>query len=293
MPGGSTGDIPWHGHSFNGWAWIWGECGRAKGYHESMGSTLARVPGEEERIHVVDGLRTFSRVVGEGPDVVLVHGAGVSSRYWLPAQRLLAAAGPFRVHALDFPGFGQSQNPDWPPELPRLARHLAHWLDAVGIHQCSLVGQSVGCEISVLTTAFRRTQVERLVLAAPSGLPHLDSLTAQLFAAAVDAPREPLLVFGAILPDYFRCGPQRLLRILAEQLKCPAEVLLPGIQQPVLVLRGERDTVVTEARVRATAAALPHARTVTVPGAHAAHLSHPEAFVEGIAPFLKEWPRQK
>lgn len=253
-----------------------------------MGSALERIRGEEEHDHVVDGLRTFSRVVGEGPDVVLVHGAGVSSRYWRPAQRLLAAAGPFRVHALDFPGFGRSQNPDWPPELPRLARHLEHWLDAAGIHRCSLVGQSVGCEISVLTTAFCRTQVERLVLAAPSGLPHLESLAAQLFAAALDAPREPLLVFGAILPDYFRCGLLRLLRILAEQLKCPAEVLLPGIQQPALILRGERDTVVTEARVRAVAAALPHARTITLPGAHGAHLSHPEAFVAAVAPFLKD-----
>src|SRR5438874_1171556 len=78
----------------------------------------------EERFHRVNGLRTFSRVMGEGPEVVLVHGAGVSSAYWKPAQRLLACREGFRVHALDLPGFGRSQDAPWPPELSRLTDHL-------------------------------------------------------------------------------------------------------------------------------------------------------------------------
>lgn len=240
----------------------------------------------EERVHSVDGLRTFSTVLGAGADVVLVHGAGVSSRYWRKTQRHLAALGPFRVHALDFPGFGRSENPAWPPELGRLAAHLEAWLDTVEIEPCALVGQSVGCEISVLVAASRPEQVQKLVLAAPSGLPELESLPGQLFAAALDAPRESLEVFRVVLPDYWRCGPVRLLRILAEQLRCPAERHLPELIQPTLVLRGERDAVVTAERMRTVAAMIPDARTATVPGAHGAHITHPAEFAKPIAAFL-------
>lgn len=247
----------------------------------------------EEQFHTVNGLRTFSTVLGCGYDVVLVHGAGVSSRYWRNAQRQLATQGSFRVHALDFPGFGQSENPSWPPELARLAEHLEAWLDTLCLTKCALVGQSVGCEIAVLTATARAEQIERLVLAAPSGLPELESLPAQLFLAAADAPREALEVFRTVLPDYWRCGTARLLRMLREQVCCPAERYLPLLSQPTLVLRGKRDAVVSRRRVEAVARMIPCSRTTTVPGAHGAHITHAEAFAGAIALFLnsneEEW----
>jgi pimeloyl-ACP methyl ester carboxylesterase len=234
----------------------------------------------------VDGLRTYSRCLGRGPDLVLVHGVGVSSDYWRPAQRALAARG-FRVHALDLPGFGRSEDPPWPPELPRLSGHLLAWLREAVPGPCHLVGQSMGCDLVVLAAVAAPERVEKVVLAGPAGLPCLRSVFKQLLLAALDAPREPLSLYPVLVRDYLRCGPRRLFRMLWEQKDTLTDRRLGEVRQPVLVLRGEGDTVVSEARVLATAHAIPHAETAVVPGAHAAHFSHPETFAGRVAAFLQ------
>src|SRR5207248_4161940 len=106
-----------------------------------------------ERRDAVNGIPTFSRTLGIGEDVVLVHGVGVSSEYWRPAQRELAATGRYRVHAVDLPGFGRSAEPPWPPELPRLTEHLHAWAEAHVPDRFHLIGQSMGCELCVLYAA--------------------------------------------------------------------------------------------------------------------------------------------
>jgi pimeloyl-ACP methyl ester carboxylesterase len=243
-----------------------------------------QTPIEEWR--EVEGLRTFSRTVGAGEEVVLVHGAGVSTEYWRPAQRALAARGGFRVHALDLPGFGRSQDPPWPPEMPRLAAHLNAWLEQAAGGPCHLVGQSLGCEVAVIAAAARPEGVRRLALAAPAGLPAPPPVTEQVLAALVDAPREPLALYRAILPAYFRCGFVRMFRLLHAQRGHATAALLERLPHPALVVRGERDPVVTVERQAAVAAKLQRAEVATIPGAHGAHFAFPEAFARVVAAFL-------
>lgn len=241
----------------------------------------------DERYTQVDGLATFSRTMGSGEDVVLIHGAGVSSRYWVPAQRWLAELGPYRVHALDLPGFGKSENPPWPPALPQLARHVQGWMEQNVPGRCHLVGQSVGCEIGVLVAAALPERVQSVVLAGPAGLPNLDSVWAQLFQAALDAFRERWELYPAILPDYLRCGPRRLLRLLIEQKHCHVEPLLPDLRQPTLILRGRHDLVAPERRVECLAELVPNATLTTIPGAHGAHYTHARPFAEVVTRYLR------
>jgi len=48
----------------------------------------------------------YCKVLGKGPDLVLLHGWGVSSAVWMPVVETLSAH--FRVHLMDLPGFGNS-----------------------------------------------------------------------------------------------------------------------------------------------------------------------------------------
>ena len=244
--------------------------------------------GCQERYTRVNGLSTFSRTMGQGEEVVLIHGAGVSSRYWVKAQRWLAELGPYRVHALDLPGFGRSEDPPWPPELPQLARHVEGWLEQNVPGRCHLVGQSVGCEIAVLVAVALPVRVQSVVLAGPAGLPGLHSVRVQLFQAGLDAFRERWTLFPAILPDYLRCGLLRFFRLLWEQKHCHVEPLLPKMQAPVLILRGRHDQVATEDRVARIAALLPRATITTVPGAHGAHYTHARSFAEAVTRYLRQ-----
>ena len=45
--------------------------------------------------------------MGEGPDVMLIHGLGATKSSMFDVAAALARAG-YRVHALDLPGFGGS-----------------------------------------------------------------------------------------------------------------------------------------------------------------------------------------
>jgi pimeloyl-[acyl-carrier protein] methyl ester esterase len=47
------------------------------------------------------------RVLGQGPDLLLLHGWGVNSAVWNPVLEGLSAH--FRVHLIDLPGFGGSE----------------------------------------------------------------------------------------------------------------------------------------------------------------------------------------
>lgn len=49
----------------------------------------------------------YCRVLGEGPDLLLLHGWGVNSAVWSPVIEGLSAH--FRVHLIDLPGFGGSE----------------------------------------------------------------------------------------------------------------------------------------------------------------------------------------
>ncbi len=245
-------------------------------------------PGELEARRVVRGLSTYSRTVGEGVDVVLVHGAGVSARYWHPLQRELARRGGFRVHAVDLPGFGRSADPEWKPELPRYAEHLRAWLEGWVREPFHLVGQSLGCEIGALCAAACPERVRSLTLAAPCGMPTLRFLSAQLARAALDAPREPVGLYRVIVPDYLRCGLWRILLALQEQKRYHVAELLQGLRLPTLLVRGERDPIVTPERLEAIAKLLPSAGTASVPGAHGAHFTHPRPFAELLGDFLEQ-----
>ncbi|ABM04887.1 carboxylesterase BioH (pimeloyl-CoA synthesis) [Psychromonas ingrahamii 37] len=51
--------------------------------------------------------RVYCRVLGEGPNLLLLHGWGVNSAVWDPVLYGLSAH--FRVHLIDLPGFGRSE----------------------------------------------------------------------------------------------------------------------------------------------------------------------------------------
>src|SRR5438132_5617192 len=87
--------------------------------------------------------RCWSSCVGSKPDVVLVHGLGMSSRYFDRFARALVERG-YRPIAPDLPGFGDSPNaPAGGPE--EHAAFLAEYADANAIRETIWIGHSLGC----------------------------------------------------------------------------------------------------------------------------------------------------
>ena len=87
---------------------------------------------------------TASHTEGQGSPVVLLHGLGGSWHIWKPVIPLLAAH--HQVIAMTLPGHlhGPALDPGVEPSVANLADHLARELDARGIDQAHLVGNSLG-----------------------------------------------------------------------------------------------------------------------------------------------------
>ena len=120
------------------------------------------------------------RRVGRGQPVVLVHGLGVSSRYFGPlAERL---AGRMRVIAPDLPGWGGSERPDVVLDIGSAADVLAEIIVAEKLGAPTLVANSLGCQF-VVELATRRPD---LVGALVSDLPDRRSALSISSSAGVD-----------------------------------------------------------------------------------------------------------
>src|SRR5687768_4810028 len=104
------------------------------------------MPSESSCWTIAAGGRIFTRVCGAGPDLVLVHGVGVSGRYMRPLMLRLGERG--RAWLPDLPGFGHSWKPAAPLDVAGLAQALLAWMDALGIGPVTLIGNSMGCQIA-------------------------------------------------------------------------------------------------------------------------------------------------
>jgi pimeloyl-ACP methyl ester carboxylesterase len=105
---------------------------------------------------------------GEGPPLLLIHGWGGSSRYWIGAYETLAQQ--FDIIALDLPGFGASPAPRGGAGLGDLTRSAIYASAALGLGAMAVGGHSFGAAVSLLMAGALPEQVRRLALVS-FGLP--------------------------------------------------------------------------------------------------------------------------
>jgi pimeloyl-ACP methyl ester carboxylesterase len=103
------------------------------------------------RVHDVQlpGRRVSTLTMGDGPDVVCVHGLGATKASFFDAAAALTRAG-YRVHALDLPGFGGSSKPIAAPYSARwFADTVVEVMDALDVDRAHLVGNSMGGRVAI------------------------------------------------------------------------------------------------------------------------------------------------
>jgi pimeloyl-ACP methyl ester carboxylesterase len=206
------------------------------------------------------------RQSSRSPNMVLVHGLGLSSAYFQRFARALHARGWFAI-APDLPGFGYSA--DAPASGPEgHARVLAQWAEAVGIRGAVWVGHSIACNAVAHVARTRPDLCRAAIMIGPLWTHSARPMLRLVPLLALDAMREPLALYGDVLAAYWRCGLARwfgTLRRYAPDFRAdPPEAQM---------IAGLRDPLPDRTRVR----------VVEIQGAHACHYSHPGATVLAIA----------
>jgi pimeloyl-ACP methyl ester carboxylesterase len=119
----------------------------------------------------VEGLRVRCLTAGaSGSPVLLLHGGGIDSAGFSYKYAIEPLARSHRVFAPDWPGYGESDEPDVEHTVEFYVAFLGSLMDALRLERANLVGISLGGG-AVLGFALRSPQrVEKLVLVDSYGL---------------------------------------------------------------------------------------------------------------------------
>ncbi len=269
-------------------------------------------PPATRHVRSADGTAIAVFTSGEGPPLILVHGTLADHTAFRTVGPLLEPR--FTLHAVDRRGRGASG--DGAPGAYAVERELedvAAVADAVAADTGTppvVVGHSFGGRCA-LGAALRSSAIARVVAyegappAPGSGYlpPGLrDRLTGLVdrgdladamstFLREIVGMSEPELEAyrsNPIWPRRVATAPTILRELEAETAPEASLDALAAVRVPVLQILGGASLPQFGAAVRALDARLSDGRIVTIPGAkHAAHHTHPEAFVAAIEAFVQ------
>jgi len=232
--------------------------------------------------------RSSPPVPGATP-IVHVHGFAISGSYLVPTARRLAATHQNIVP--DLPGYGRSEKWDQTLGIPALAHALLEILDELGLDKVILVGNSMGCPISMEVAHLQPERVERLVLVSPAGGIVNQPFSRALRQLATDASRESPRMARVAVPDYLKFGPVNALALFSELTRFPSLERLIRIPVPALAVIGSRDPLMAPPhRVREVGRIAPeHVTVALIEGAaHAMNFSHPGELSHVISSWLED-----
>jgi pimeloyl-ACP methyl ester carboxylesterase len=246
---------------------------------------------------------------GTGPPIVLVHGATADHTAWRTVGPILSA--DHTLYAIDRRGRGASGDTE-PYGIAREYEDVATVVDAVAAAEGAAVdvighsfGGRVGLGAALLTPNLRRLVVYegapapdgrsfqgREVMARLEGRAAAgdrDGLLADFLGSVVGMTPEELGAYRASSTWTARvaAAPTLIREMRAEAAEEAGPERYAAIRIPVLQIAGGESNALFTDGTWALDRLLPNGRVVVIPGAkHAAHHTHPEAFLAAIREFL-------
>ncbi|MPS49946.1 pimeloyl-ACP methyl ester esterase BioH [Methylobacillus sp.] len=255
-------------------------------------------------------------IVGKGQPVALIHGWGMHGGVWQPVAKRLAKS--FEVHVLDLPGMGLSQE----VIASDLDEMVASLLPALPAH-ADIVGWSLGGLVAMRLALSQPARVRRLALvgstprfintepghaqpweygiAAPVfqkfaqqvGEDYANTLIKFLTLQCMGArdARATIKELRRSLSDRPAPAPLALESALDVLLQNDLRPELSALQQPVLLVHGDRDSLAPVQAAHWLARHLQHASLRVIAGAgHAPFLSHTAQFIDSVCDFFQPNP---
>jgi len=116
----------------------------------------------------IDGLELHYSCEGTGKNILLLHGWGGSIQSFLPVFNHLKQH--FKVYVLDFPGFGESQQPENVWGVFDYAGMTKKFIDSMGMDEVILIGHSFGGRISIVLANRYPELIKQMVLVDSAGI---------------------------------------------------------------------------------------------------------------------------
>ena len=244
---------------------------------------------------------------GTGKALVLVHGFPMDHRIW--NDQLEGLCGVYRVIAVDLKGFGKSRSNE-AFTIDSMADELVDFVKAVDAYPCFLAGLSMGGYIALSLAVRHPESLQGLIIVSskseadtPAGKEGRQK-TAQLAQEKGSIAVAEQMLPRVLTEETIKGNPELVGKMRQIMEACPANTIanasfamreradrtadLPGLNMPVLVVLGERDTLLPVNGGRKLAEACPNGRLVVVAGAgHVPCMENPKAMNGALAEFVR------
>ena len=250
------------------------------------------------------------RSFGVGQPVLCLHATGHDGSDFAP---LAARIGDrYGLHALDFPGQGQSPASGVPPRASAYADIALEACAALGLEHPIVIGNSIGGAAAILAAHRAPRSIRAVVLCNPGGLAPIDAtarvaigfMVAFFAAGARGAPW-----FETAFAAYYSAlvlprAPQRrraiitqsraLAPLLAEawrgfaQPDADLRAIASALPVPVWCAWARDDRLVSWARAKAAVRRIPSGRATLFRGGHAAFLEDSDQFAAAFDSFVRD-----
>lgn len=245
----------------------------------------------------IDGTELHYTRQGSGSPMIIMHGWGCDHT---TVASIAAVASKFHtVYSIDFPGFGESPEPDEVWGVDRYTRLVEGMASTLGLENPVLVGHSFGGRVGILFAS--RNSVSKLILVDAAGVKPRRSLRYYLKVYGFKLGRKLTnLIYGkekaaeiierkrqrSASADYAKASPM-MRRILSRVVNEDLCRYMPQIKAPTLLIWGENDTATPLRDAKKMEQLIPDAGLVSFPGCgHFSFLDNPRQFAAVIESFL-------
>lgn len=113
-------------------------------------------------------LRVHYKVLGDGENLILLHGWGCNLTHFEKLQLHLAKR--FKTYAIDLPGFGLSSVPERIWDSADYAECITELIKKLAIDRPIILGHSLGGKVAICLVAAKQIEVSKIILVGTPGL---------------------------------------------------------------------------------------------------------------------------
>ncbi len=215
---------------------------------------------------------------GEGKEIILLHGNGESSDYFI--GQIDEFAKNFHVYALDTRGHGKTPRGDAPFTIRQFADDLKDFMDEHEITKAHILGFSDGANIAMIFAMKYPEMVDRLIL-------NGGNLDAKGVKRSVQIPIEIGYKFASKFADKSESAKRnaQMLSLMVNDPNIRSEQL-SAIRAKTLVIAGTNDMILRKETCR-IAENIKDSKLVFVKGNHFIANKNPEEFNLEVINFIE------
>lgn len=251
-----------------------------------------------EKNITIDNLNINYIDEGEGKTIVLFHGWGANKEAFTPIIKRLS--GYMRVVALDFPGFGKSDEPGEIWDVNLYSEFMKKFIKATNSEGAIWLGHSFGGRVIIKLFEKMEVKPSKIVLVDSAGIKPKRGMDYYVKVYSYKLGKKilkmPILNKTGLYEKLVKNAGSSDYKVLSDNMRATMTKVvnedlrgyLPKIDVPTLLMWGDKDTATPIGDAHIMDKLLPDSGIVVLEGAgHFSYLDRPQKFFAALEYFVK------